>query len=192
MKRRLLFVFICCFTFKFHNLNGAWEDLTDENSVFLATIRTNYGLEDNYSSEIINAVFDYVTAPEKGIEDIIQGVDILLYFGNTFLLSGATNDFHLVQKKLRTLITKITKLKRWSVKDHVIFLLQRLPDDCKNEGEYHLGRWSYVNKPGRVYLLIKELSEIHFKIPENRKTIEEICNKFLSQYNAFQNPYDDE
>ena len=123
---------------------------------------------------------------------MIHAFNILLNWGNAALIGGNKEKVLSIQAKLHALIERITKLNRWTVNDRAIFLLTRLPDDCKHEGEYRLGRWSYNNERGRVYLLIKELSEIHFKIQENREIVEDICNKFLDQYNTFQNPYDNE
>ena len=80
---------------------------------------------------------------------------------------------------------KITCLKQWTVAEHIYFLLERLPEDCKEGKDYYLGYWSYINQPGRVYLLINELSKIHSKSSQNRRFINKICDKFLTQLKEY-------
>ena len=184
MKKILLFAYF--FVFKFCNLNGGWESLTEENYAFLAKIRQSLNLEHDYGAKIINGVFDFVKDSEN-VEDLEQGVDLLLHLGNIIRLSGREDIFRLVQTKLHALMKKITILRKWTVAEHVKFLLKRLPEDCKYDKGYCLGYWSYINQSARVYLLINELSKIRPKVPENRNFINKICDKFLKQYQEYNN-----
>ena len=183
--RKILFI-VCCFIFNFYHLNGGWESLTDENRAFLAKIRQSLNLEHDYGAKIINGVFDFVK-DSGNIEDLEQGVDLLLDFGNVAQIAGKKDNFRLAQTKLHILMKKITILKKWTIAEHVKFLLKRLPEDCKYDKGYCLGYWSYINESGRVYLLIKELSKIRSKVPENRIFINKICDKFLKQYQEYSN-----
>ena len=183
MKRIVLLVSYLLF-FCLRNLNAEWESLTQENYEFLEKIRASLNLKDDYGVDSITGVFNFVKDSEN-IQIITQGIDILLHLGNIAQIAGKKEVFRLVHKNLRVLINKMTCLKQWTVAEHIYFLLDRLPEDCKNGNDYCLGYWSYINQPGRIYLLIYELSKTHSRVAQNRRFINNICDKFLAQLNEY-------
>ena len=183
MKRIILSI-SCLLFFCLRNLNAGWESLTQENYDFLAKIRESLNLNDDYGINVITGVFDFVKDSEN-IQAITQSIDILLHLGNIAQIAGKKEVFRLAHKKLHALMKKITCLKQWTVAEHIYFLLERLPEDCKEGKDYYLGYWSYINQPGRVYLLINELSKIHSKSSQNRRFINKICDKFLTQLKEY-------
>ena len=182
--KRITVLFIYLLFFCLRNLNAGWESLTQENYDFLAKIRESLNLNNDYGVAIITGVFDFVKDSEN-IQAITQSIDILLHLGNIAQIAGKKEVFRLAHKKLHVLMKKMTCLKQWTVAEHIYFLLDRLPEDCKDGKDYYLGYWSYINQPGRVYLLIHELSKIHAKTPTNRRFINKICDKFLTQLKEY-------